>query len=354
MSAQSLREDEQQPLDSVESPGKRLRIARQAKGMSQNDVASHLHLSRSMVQALENDDHASMPGPVFVRGYIRNYARLLGLDDAAVMVPFRQGQTEQPQRPALIHSGVQPEIGSSHFVVRLVSWLIVIGLIVLIGAWWQGHLQWNGDETARTVEPAAPEPLNEDGTLRLPEPDPDQAPEQLPQIGTTVIEPGQSATPDAASPPEAVAGAQKPRSAAADEATAAAPATGVDAASTSIPETDVATTPQVTAETPATEVPDVAAPETELAGGDEAVRNQIMFEFTGPCWVDIRDASRKFKIFGEMAEGDRKILEGTPPYSVILGNSSNVRVEVDGQPFNVEAHSRGRVARFTLDPKPAD
>ena len=61
MSAQSLREDEQQPLDSVESPGKRLRIARQAKGMSQDDVASHLHLNRSIIQALESDDHDRLP-----------------------------------------------------------------------------------------------------------------------------------------------------------------------------------------------------------------------------------------------------------------------------------------------------
>jgi cytoskeleton protein RodZ len=341
MSAQSLREDEQQPLDSVESTGKRLRIARQAKGMSQNDVASHLHLSRSTVQALESDDYDGLPDPVFVRGYIRNYARLLGLDNSAVMGPFNQGQSEQPQSPAPIHSGVHPEIRSSHFAVRLVSWLIVIGLIGLIGAWWQGHLQWNGDETTRTTKVEAPDaPLSDDGTLRLPEPDPEQTPEQLPQIGNTVMAPQSTAAPSE----EATQSAPKPASALADEAANPKPEMELNSLSPTPSEPDVAA---------ASQAPD-QAPEPETASGGEAVENQVVFEFTGPCWVDIRDASRKFKIFGEMKEGDRKILEGTPPYSIILGNSSNVRIQIKGRPFDIDSISRGGVARFTLDPNTAD
>ena len=66
--------------------------------------------------------------------------------------------------------------------------------------------------------------------------------------------------------------------------------------------------------------------------------------------MDIRDSTRKFKVFGEMSKGDRHVLGGEPPYSVILGNSPMVRVTVNGKPYDVEAHARGSVARFTLDP----
>lgn len=347
MSAQSLREDEPQSLESVESLGKRLRIARQARGMSQNDVALRLHLSRSMIQALESDDYGGLPGPVFVRGYIRNYARLLGLDDSAVLSSFNQGQSEQPQRPAPIRGGIQPEIRSSHFAVRLVSWFIVIGLIGLLGAWWQGHLKWDGNETAVTAgtpEPAAPEPLSEDGTLRLPRPYPGQAPEQLPQIGDTVVESEPTAATEKTSPPEASRRPPEPAPTRADGATATEPETASDTTPASTPAPEATTAPQTTSE----------ASEPKPTGGGEAGENQIVFEFTGPCWVDIRDVSRTFKIFGEMKKGDRKILEGTPPYSVILGNSGNVQITMNGRPFDIQAHSRGSVARFTLDPKPVD
>ena len=61
-------------------PGRVLADARVAKGMTLAEVAAQLKLSPSQVTALEADDYASLPGPVFVRGFIRNYARLLEQD----------------------------------------------------------------------------------------------------------------------------------------------------------------------------------------------------------------------------------------------------------------------------------
>jgi cytoskeleton protein RodZ len=116
---------------------------------------------------------------------------------------------------------------------------------------------------------------------------------------------------------------------------------------------DVAEPPMDTAgeepqEVAAASTPEVPAQEPPATG--EALQNEVVFEFLGPCWVDIRDSTRKFKLFGEMNKGKRKVLEGTPPYSVILGNSAMVRVTVNGQPFDVDSLSHGSVARFTLDP----
>ena len=320
MSAQPTRDDEQQPLDAVESPGKRLRIARQARGMSQGDIATHLHLSQSMVQALENDDHDRLPGPVFVRGYLRNYARLLGLDDDSILAGYDGAHTDHAHHLAPVRQGVKPEIRSSHFAVRLVSWILVVGLLGLLAVWWQGHLEWNNGIMDQAVEADLSTPggaESESGGLTLPQPEPDQAPDRLPQIDESSVEPAPAETP-AGGPPE------EPDAVAEEAAEGSAPGPAAETAS----------------ETPAEE-PD--------AGG-EATASKIVFEFLGPCWVDIRDSTRKFKLFGEMRKGKRKILEGTPPYSVILGNSSMVRITVDGRPFDIESLSHGSVARFTLDP----
>ena len=66
-------EVEKQPA----SPGQMLRAAREAKGWKVEQVASQLKLSRRQIEALEADAFADLPGLTFVRGFVRNYARVL-------------------------------------------------------------------------------------------------------------------------------------------------------------------------------------------------------------------------------------------------------------------------------------
>lgn len=62
-----------------ESAGKRLREAREALGLSQEDVAHRLHFKANLVDALENEDLTGLPEPTYICGYLRGYTRLLGL-----------------------------------------------------------------------------------------------------------------------------------------------------------------------------------------------------------------------------------------------------------------------------------
>jgi cytoskeleton protein RodZ len=77
---------------------------------------------------------------------------------------------------------------------------------------------------------------------------------------------------------------------------------------------------------------------------------QVVMTFSAPCWVDVRDSGRNFKLFGEMAPGTRKVLGGEPPYRVVIGNSRAVKITVNGRPFDISPYANGNVARFTLDP----
>ena len=63
--------------DAAASAGARLRDARMAAGLSIDAVAQQLKLAPRQVQALEDDDFAQLPGRTFVRGFMRNYARLV-------------------------------------------------------------------------------------------------------------------------------------------------------------------------------------------------------------------------------------------------------------------------------------
>jgi len=77
------------------SAGPMLRAARKDKSMSIEDVSEQLNLSHNVVDAIENDSWEHLPEATYVRGYIRSYARLLGLDPADVLMSFRYNNSEQ-------------------------------------------------------------------------------------------------------------------------------------------------------------------------------------------------------------------------------------------------------------------
>ena len=74
-------------------PGERLRAAREAAGLSVSEVAEELQLLQSFVRALEQNSHERIRGDTFVRGYLRNYARLLGLDPQEIVDDYLQART---------------------------------------------------------------------------------------------------------------------------------------------------------------------------------------------------------------------------------------------------------------------
>jgi cytoskeleton protein RodZ len=86
----------------VVPPGARLRAAREAQGMTPEEAATALKLSLRQLASLEGGRHDELPGPVFVRGFIRNYARLVKLDAVnlleQVAAPAKDAAIERPRR----------------------------------------------------------------------------------------------------------------------------------------------------------------------------------------------------------------------------------------------------------------
>ncbi len=76
-----MNEDEQQPQTSgMLAVGIQLRQAREAVGLAIDDVSSLLHISTDYVHAIEHDQYEKLPAPIYVKGYIRNYAKLVQID----------------------------------------------------------------------------------------------------------------------------------------------------------------------------------------------------------------------------------------------------------------------------------
>jgi cytoskeleton protein RodZ len=99
-------------IDTAQSPnpvvgqsltlGQRLRSARKGKALSLDQAAHFLHLEQPVLAALEEERYTEVGAPVFVRGHLRNYARLLELPEEIVLDAYRQAdpRAEAPQKIA--------------------------------------------------------------------------------------------------------------------------------------------------------------------------------------------------------------------------------------------------------------
>lgn len=117
-------------------PGQRLREAREAAGLSREEVSTRLRLRLELIRALEEDDYAHLPPTAFVSGYLRSYARLLELPAEELLAMLdRRGEA-----PVLV-SPVMPthQRHSGDWPVKLATWLIVLLLIALLAAWWMAR-----------------------------------------------------------------------------------------------------------------------------------------------------------------------------------------------------------------------
>jgi len=117
------------PASTVIGAGARLRAAREAQGLAAADIARHLRLSTHQIEALETDAHDKLPGPVFVRGFLRNYARLVKLDPEAVVA----SQPSLAPAPSIIPD-VPPTVGAPFSAGLDLSWVryAAIGLALAV------------------------------------------------------------------------------------------------------------------------------------------------------------------------------------------------------------------------------
>jgi len=88
-------------LPPVSGPGQMLRLAREARGLSEQQAAEQLNLDVTVVEALERDDLAALGAPVFAKGHLRRYGGLLGVDEEQMLAAYARAQA-QPETPTLI------------------------------------------------------------------------------------------------------------------------------------------------------------------------------------------------------------------------------------------------------------
>ncbi len=142
--------DEQSSHGAIQSVGAQLAAIRQAQNMSVSDVAYRLKLTPRQIAAIEHDDFASL-GPLFSRGFVRNYARLLQIDPQPLLDAM-QAAPASPAEPLAIHDEQIALTGSlsRHWLkLSLLALIIVVALPLAVYQWLRA------DNTPPAALPAA-------------------------------------------------------------------------------------------------------------------------------------------------------------------------------------------------------
>jgi len=123
-------------LHVMPSLGDEFRVAREARGLSLSDVAEHLHIRSTYLQAIEEEDWPVIGAPVYIRGFIRTYARFLGVDPEHAIEAFNA--TVPSATPAKQWNGggavsVDPDRGRAPSLWLWVAVVVALGLVGYVG-----------------------------------------------------------------------------------------------------------------------------------------------------------------------------------------------------------------------------
>jgi cytoskeleton protein RodZ len=278
--------------------GQELAAAREARGLAVADVAQQLKFAPRQVEALEQEEFEALPGATFTRGMVRSYARLLKLD-AEPLVQRIAGRCEVPDSGRLAVRYQEPVPFSDSARRSTFTYLAAsLGVLLLVGG---VAYQWQQERTAAkkatfvAKAKAAPPRTEPQPSEALPLPV-----ETQPAVVAQVAAP----LPAPAAPVQPI----------------------VQEKVVSEPKTIV-----------------LPAPAPRLVGA-----HRLIVRTEGEAWIEIRDSADRMLVSSLNPPGSERVVRGRPPYSLVIGNASQVSVTYDDKPIDFARHIRQDVARFTI------
>lgn len=323
--------DSETPLETV---GQDLRAARLKRGDEIAQVSRALKIRKDHLEALEEDRVDDLPGKTYAIGFVRSYARHLGLDPDHYVERFKHeisGRSdEQSREPAPIHQD------DGRYLPH--GWRIIAGVVVLLIGYGVWQLMAPSGDTNQQV-PEAP-------VLNPPKPKPAPAPKP-------VVAPAQEAMPSPATdtvPPTTPPGAPGQQASALPP-----PAAG---AKTPAPTTQIApvaapqAAPQMSAPQVSTiqaAVPPTAARPGQTFGGGGPTR--VVLRAHGPVRVTVKRPDGSILLNRDLAAGDTYQPPNEPGVTMATNDAGAVEVDVDGKNLGPVGLSQQVLGRVSLEPE---
>lgn len=266
--------------------GAELKQAREARGLSIEDVAQSLKFAPRQIESLEAERFDRLPGPTIARGMVRNYARLLKLETEPMLERMAPRPAEDPGQLAARFKQPVPFSDSGRRSTLIYAGFSV-GVLLLVGV---VAYEWHQERAApEFVAPAQP---------------------QRPAPETTRVQ----------EPPAVIAKTE--------------------------PQREVEK-PKPEAETPKIE-PEEPKIEAETPKPVPAGMQRLVFRLEKEAWLEVRDGAGKLLVSSLNPAGTQRVVHGRPPFELVIGNASHVMLTKDGREVDLKPYIKVEVARFTL------
>lgn len=298
------------PEPTRSSPGTLVRRARERVRMAPEELAAQTKLARGTLEALERDDFKVLVEPVYVRGYYRKCAKVLGISEKDLVDAYEaMVAPRSPEAPAKLRLASGSELGSGSRLPVALSISAALVAVVVLSLIWFARGEVNHVPSlpeASRVEVMTPVENKSEVTVTDP----------------AALATAPAATPETNATPAAVPAAPS----AATEPAPAAPA--------------AATPPAPRAAAPG------AAPAVVSVG---TATLTLRFDITS--WARVDDANGKTLVNGLVRAGEKQTLTAPAPFSVFLGNAPGVAVDINGKVIDMTKYTaQNNTARFTATP----
>ncbi len=354
------------PSESLVTASAMLFDARTAMGLSQKDVADQLFLTTTFIRYIDDGEFEKIPKAAFVKGYIRSYARVVGLDGNEVIAIYERDQQLPLPTPAVgnVTEGPLEPTGFQGPIVQTGIFGLVALVLVVLLVWWLTSGD-DADPAPGQATPAVSEVVETPAVLAQPfvsdagdvSDERDGATESAGSTGSTATIESEVGAAVLESNSVAESSSVSDVPVAPLTARASLPATSPETAARldrgngpemlPSPAAQVATSESN--ETPAAadsgeapkeiQVERVVDGETTYVTVYAAGDDEMQFSFNDECWVEIEDGDGD-KIYGDLNRaGDIMTIYGRAPFDVLLGRAPAASMTYQGQPVDL--------ARFT-------
>lgn len=342
MSEQHNEEVEQKVV--TKGPGDLLQAARIEQGITVEDIARQMNLNARILQSIEDDDYTEIQSPIFIRGYLRTYSRLVGVDEDQVIKLF--GVFYQVEDPDIKTIGnTAPQISSNDIRVKWMTYAVVLGLVVLISVWWVNNYRSSDVETAFT-EPtmASNDSTAVQGDINIP----------LTITQTKIVAATPNETIDPTLKSESMSDNKEPEinEVKKDQVESIKVAIKSDIPNAVDVKVELVKNIEskkdeslnVQPTTPAENKPFIK--ELSATSGSDVLEINVI----SASWGEIKDAS-KFKLIQDLMDsGSRFRMVGQKPFKVFLGNGYGVEIKLNGKAIDFSSHIKSNnTARFEID-----
>lgn len=310
--------------------GEVLTAQRELKNMTVGEVANQLRLGVRQVEALEANDFAKLPESMITRGFIRNYARLLGVDAEPLIHAHRAlSGADQPQSLNISSENISI---TNHHVTPWFKILTVLLLILLLLFGLSYYVQHPFTHVASFDQLGTNNAISTKGASAEPSPAAMQAPvvEKLPEPALPIAE----------------------RMTESELAAASSQAQTVDSTTDAkLEQNEVLNTTSAKinegAKFESAHAVNVGATQ---ANGVLSASTQIALEliFTEESWVSVLDGDNK-EIYKKLSPaGASEKIVGKPPINLHIGNAGGTQVNYKGKSVDLTPYTRNNIARITL------